>query len=289
MLPNFIGIGAAKCGSTWLHDLLQSHPNIYMPRHRKELRFFNTHYERGVDWYEKYFPGDDESGCWQSIGEMTPDYMYNPLVPGRLREFGGVDRLIAILRHPVDRLYSQYVDFKRFGRTSLGFRDFVNEDPMRIKLGQYSEFIFPFLDHFDESQILILIMEDAVSRIDKTKDTLSRFLNVDVTRFPCQSGTTVSNASIIPDHEGIYLAVHGVAKKLRHHDLDWVVSLGHRLGLKDLLFRQGRKYQPLAISDRAWLTNQYSAEFDALKEQLGVDVSTWRKMSVRCTWSAALP
>jgi Sulfotransferase domain len=278
MLPNFIGIGGPKCGSTWLHDLLQSHPNIYMPKHRKELYFFNSNYERGADWYETYFPRNGDGGPWQAVGEITPVYMYDPAVPGRLQEFGTVDRLIAILRHPVDRLYSQYVNFSRVGRTSLDFRDFVNENPMRIKMGRYAEYIAPFLDHFDRSQILILIMEDSVSQVEMTKGTLSRFLGVDASKFPNQSGTAASNAGITPDHKRIYLAAHGVARKLRDHRLDWVVSLGNRLGLKRSILGKGRKYPPLADGDRAWLMDQYTDEFEALETQLGLDISTWRGM-----------
>jgi hypothetical protein len=276
MLPNFIGLGAPKCGSTWLHDLLQSHPDIYMPKYRKELYFFNKNYVQGTGWYENYFPGEEESGHWKAVGEITPVYMYDPAVPLRLHEFGGVNRLIAILRHPVDRLYSHYVNFRRVGRTSLGFQDFVEENPMRIKMGQYSEFIVPFLDHFDRSELLILIMEDSVSKVDKTKAVLSKFLDVDASAFPGQSGTTASNAGITPDHSGIYLALHGVAATLRKHELDWAVALGRRVGIRSSLFRRGRKYPPLPSHDRAWLTDRYLKEFDSLEARLGVDVSTWR-------------
>jgi hypothetical protein len=41
MLPNFIGIGAPRCGSTWLHELLQSHPQVYVPQRWKEVYFFD--------------------------------------------------------------------------------------------------------------------------------------------------------------------------------------------------------------------------------------------------------
>ena len=92
MLPNFIGIGAPRCGSTWLHDLLQSHPEVYMPERRKEVYFFNTHYERGPEWYEGFFPADSEAGSWRAVGEITPVYMYDPLVPARLASFSSVDR-----------------------------------------------------------------------------------------------------------------------------------------------------------------------------------------------------
>jgi len=106
---------------------------------------------------------------------------------------------------------------------------------------------------------------------------LSRFLEVDVSRFPSQSGMTASNAGISPRHRKLYLAANGIAQKLRHHDMDWVVNLGHRLGLKRSLRGKGETYAPLSADERAWLSEQYVQEFDALESQLGVDISAWRR------------
>jgi len=276
MLPNFIGIGAPRCGSTWLHGLLQSHPDIYMPGRRKELYFFNKHYERGLDWYETFFPGGEDGRGWRAVGEITPVYMYDPVVPGRLGQFESVDRLVAILRHPVDRAKSHYRQAKMLGQTELGFRDFITDNPMRIRLGNYSEFILPFLDHFDRSQILILIFEDSVAEVEKTKKTLAAFLGVDASRFPDQAGLARSNAGVAPAHGRVYRAAHGVASQLRSYDLDWVVNLGHKLGLKRSMVGTGRRSVPLSPEDSDWLTEHYTPEFDALESRLGVDVSTWR-------------
>ena len=54
-LPTFLGIGVQRAGTTWLHTLLNSHPDVYMPTHRKEIRFFDRYYERGLSWYEEFF------------------------------------------------------------------------------------------------------------------------------------------------------------------------------------------------------------------------------------------
>ena len=51
-LPTFLGIGVQRGGSTWLHTLLTSHPDVYLPTRRKEVRFFDRDYERGLKWYE---------------------------------------------------------------------------------------------------------------------------------------------------------------------------------------------------------------------------------------------
>jgi hypothetical protein len=252
-----------------------------MPKHRKELYYFNRHYDEGADWYESFFPKSDTGEAWQAAGEITPVYMYDPAVPKRIRDCGHVDRLIAILRHPADRLYSQYVKWTALGKTSLSFRDFAEEIPERMSLGRYSESIVPFLDYFDESQILVLVMEDSVSQVDKTKETLAKFLGVDASRFPQHSGGSASNAGMTPDRRPAYMAARSLARKLRGQNLDWIVSLAHNLRLKQRLVGKTGTYKPMTPSERDWLAERYAAEFDALESRLSVDVTTWRKVETQ--------
>jgi len=55
-LPNFLYIGTSKAGSTWIYDVLNRHPDIYMAP-GKGLYFFSRHYERGLEWYASHFLG----------------------------------------------------------------------------------------------------------------------------------------------------------------------------------------------------------------------------------------
>ena len=59
MLPNFLGIGVPRGGTTWLHELLSSHSEVYMPTQRKEIHYFDRFYDRGSSWYEDFFPSDE--------------------------------------------------------------------------------------------------------------------------------------------------------------------------------------------------------------------------------------
>jgi hypothetical protein len=55
-LPNFLGIGVAKAGTTWLTALLATHPDVYLPTKLKDIRYFNNYYDKGSDWYQSFFP-----------------------------------------------------------------------------------------------------------------------------------------------------------------------------------------------------------------------------------------
>jgi len=59
MLPNYLIIGAARCGTSWLAKNLQLHPDIYMAE-CKEVHFFDQNYEKGISWYEEIFKGRTE-------------------------------------------------------------------------------------------------------------------------------------------------------------------------------------------------------------------------------------
>ena len=74
MLPDFIIIGAMKCGTTSLHHYLSLHPDISVSR-RKELDFFvaEENWARGLAWYESQFPDKGKVR-----GEASPKYTFNP-------------------------------------------------------------------------------------------------------------------------------------------------------------------------------------------------------------------
>jgi len=102
-LPQFLGIGGQKCGTTWLDKMLRFHPHLGLPR-RKEVHFFDSNYWRGVDWYRFHFRGM----TGKLRGEITPAYAILPV--DRIREVYAVNpamRLVLILRHPVERAWSQ--------------------------------------------------------------------------------------------------------------------------------------------------------------------------------------
>lgn len=101
--PQFLGIGGQKCGTTWLDKMLRYHPGLGLPR-RKEVHFFDGNLWRGLDWYRFQFRGM----AGQIRGEVTPAYSILPVE--RIRKVYALNpgmRLVLILRHPVERAWSQ--------------------------------------------------------------------------------------------------------------------------------------------------------------------------------------
>ena len=77
-LPTFLGIGVPRGGTTWLHTWLDSHPQVCMSTRRKEVRFFDRHYERGLGWYESFFCPPEERDRYSAVGEIWPSTTSTP-------------------------------------------------------------------------------------------------------------------------------------------------------------------------------------------------------------------
>jgi tetratricopeptide (TPR) repeat protein len=111
--PNFIIIGAPRCGTTSLYRYLTSHPQV-LPAAEKEVRFFSQCFKYGLTWYLAHFPpipptvNTANSQDVLLTGEATPTYFDHPLAAQRLAEFFPKIKLILLLRDPTDRAISHY-------------------------------------------------------------------------------------------------------------------------------------------------------------------------------------
>jgi hypothetical protein len=106
-LPDFVVIGGKKCGTTYLYHLLSQHP-LVEPAASKELHYFDALFEEDVEWYRQCFPAPRWVDGHRTItGEASP-YMANRLAPERMAQVVPEARLIALLRNPVDRTYSDF-------------------------------------------------------------------------------------------------------------------------------------------------------------------------------------
>ena len=117
--PNFLIIGAQRCGTTSLYNYLIQHPQI-VPSSKKEVHFFDLNFHLGQSWYEKHFPEVSDNIL---TGEASPYYIFHPLCPKRIFDYDPSVKLIVILRNPIDRAYSHYRHIVRLGHEPLKFED----------------------------------------------------------------------------------------------------------------------------------------------------------------------
>jgi O-antigen biosynthesis protein len=124
--PHFIINGFAKCGTTSLYQYLTKHPNFLEPA-KKEICFFDEHYDNGLDWYLSHFsPNANREGF--ITGEASTRYIDYPLVYQRIHQALPAIKLIIMMRNPVDRLVSDYYMSIRLGlRKYQPFEDVVDQ------------------------------------------------------------------------------------------------------------------------------------------------------------------
>jgi sulfotransferase family protein len=274
-LPSFVGIGVPRAGTSWLHELLQAHPDIYMPSRRRELNFFDLYYDRGVSWYEKFFPPESDAGRYRAIGEITPYYFYGAVCPGRMARLP-VEKLLLILRNPIDRAWSWYALMLRDGHFSGSFEAFLGQRrwPV-IDQGTYSNYLREYLQYFTREQLLVLLFEEALNDIAGTKQRLADFLGVACDRFPEAAGAMVVNESYVPRAPRAYGLAVRVSRVLRKWDADWAVNAAKRLGVKERFGKAGRA-QPMTAQTRDRLRRGFETELDTLERLLGVSLDVWR-------------
>jgi len=104
--PNFLIIGAQKCGTTSLFHFLSQHPDLNLPS-VKEIQFFSLEYSKGWKWYKNQFP-ENPFFRRKLKGEASPYYLFHPLVASRVATHLPKIKLIVMLRNPVDRAYSHF-------------------------------------------------------------------------------------------------------------------------------------------------------------------------------------
>ena len=128
-LPDFLGLGVQKGGTTSLHCLLEQHPHVFLPP-VKEVHYFSLNFSAGDSWYRSQFRAARPE---QRCGEITPYYLFHPYAPARVQALLPQVRLIVLLRDPVERVLSQYFHSRRHGFEPLDLEAALAAEPQRLQ------------------------------------------------------------------------------------------------------------------------------------------------------------
>lgn len=186
MLPNFLIIGARKAGTTSLYQYLRDHSQVFMS-HKKELNFFEAEFNgsRGLRWYEQHFEG---AGDAIAVGEASPSYTRYPYsrgVPARIAEVLPEARLIYLVRHPLERMTSSYLQNTRAGRgREPSIEKALLTNPRYVDVSRYAMQIEQYLPYFPRERLLIVKSEDLRDARGPTMERVFGFLGVDRTWVP---------------------------------------------------------------------------------------------------------
>jgi hypothetical protein len=203
-LPKFIIIGAAKAGTTALYWYFSEHPDVYMSPVKETFYF-----AYGVDASGRLLYGDPDvhkfpvrtraeyealfadAGDARAIGEASPIYLECPQAAGRIREAIPEARLICILRHPVERAYSDYLMYlRRRGRPFEAAREltptaaWARADSRWMAVGRYHEQLARYFALFPREQLHVLLIGDLKRQPVDSVQGMYRFVGVDPSFVP---------------------------------------------------------------------------------------------------------
>ena len=172
--PDFVGIGAQRCGTSWWHSLIEQHPRVVpLGWGAKELHYFTGHWragERSPEEYAAHF----RRPAGLVAGEWTPRYLWDPWAVPALLEAAPAARLLVMLRDPLARLRSGVRHAaKHHGEPSA---DDVTDAFGR---GLYAAQLEPVVRAVAPDQLLVLQMEQCVREPDRFLDLTFAHLGLD--------------------------------------------------------------------------------------------------------------
>lgn len=178
-LPTFIIIGAAKSATTTLTTILPRHPQIFISK-PKEPKFFGRRYDKGWDWYAKLF----RKGKRQPLrGEGSTMYASAlssfQQAPALMHRYLPELKLVYVVRHPLDRIESQWRHRRGRKRSTPPFESMLRSRHLRKQIvgcSKYHERLESFRAFYPDRQIHCLTFEDLVSQPQATLTELLTFL-----------------------------------------------------------------------------------------------------------------
>ena len=265
---DFLIIGAAKSATTWLQRSLQLDPAVCMPD--AELHYFSREHHRGDDWYFAQFP-PLQGG--QLVGEKSNSYLDSPEAATRIHAALPRVKLVAQLRDPVERAYSDYCMLYRRGEVGPDIERHL--DPREkaggrfLENGLYYRQLQAYLENYPADRLLVLLYEDMQS---SPADHLARvrgFLGLDATTSPLPVNEKVKDRT-----------TPVIAPALRRHLRPFkpiVAPLRRTRFFKTLRGLVARELEYPALSEdlRLRLVDYYAAETELLGKLMERDLSEW--------------
>jgi hypothetical protein len=200
-LPTFLIIGAGKSGTTAVYEFLDMHPEVFMSK-IKETNFFELegkpviidpkddpenlfHYPQSINNWEDYKNLFKDAGQKKARGEASPMYLYGKRAPMHIKEKLPDVKLIAILREPVDRLYSRWLHIIRDQNETIGdFKGCLDKTSIwwrrndLIKEGFFGTNLKRYFDIFPKSQLKVLIYDDLKENPEAVMKEIYEFIGV---------------------------------------------------------------------------------------------------------------
>jgi hypothetical protein len=301
-LPNLFVVGAAKCATTTIHQMLKRAPGVAMSR-RKEPSHFCVDLHRGPDFprtqglirrltdnhwitdraeYLATYP--DTAARW--MGEASTAYLFSTEAAEQIRAFNPDARIVISLRSPIRRAYSEY-QMRAARDGALGsFSEVIRKDRKRalagdiaifetyVTAGLYASQVERYLQAFPRENVLILIVDRPGVRFGSVSGELSRFLGTPVENLG-QGPAAVTNAAKSPRHPALnqFLFRWQISSVLSR-----LIPKAVKRRLAPLYYRP-EPHAHISVEDHAYLAEVFREDVQRLSALIGENLDFWLEPS----------
>lgn len=295
--PNLFIVGPHKTGTTTWWEVLDQHPEVFMPV-IKEPHWLDQDHRyttRPVESEEAYLDLYADAGDTVRLGDASPWYFYSPAATEAIRKKVENPRVLIMLRDPVKRLHSLHSNRVRGLREPIEvFEDALAAEPERKQGRNLPERLVPeracyyrdnlaytphvqrYLDTFDDHELKILHFETYVQDLPATYRSLCDWMGVDPT-FEVTFKRANPNAEARSRAVTRFLRDPPAAVKATTQlfPFDWRVRARRRL---KQLNRDPVEREPLDPGTRSELIEHCIDDIEALEDLLGWELSAWKRI-----------
>ena len=272
-LPSFLMLGPPRTGSTWIYEILQ--PRVVLPSPTKETRFFDLHFERGVEWYLQHFPQNPDK---RAVGEVAPTYFASPEACARIRSVLPSAKLIIVFRNPVQRLVSLYRLKRAYGLHAWSLDEALERDPELLGSSLYATHLKMWRSWFAPEQLSINFFDDLIADPQGFVDHICSFLGIpQFTLKQAELKSVFSTAHMTEPR--LYMATKAalaIADWCKARKLDNVVHKVKQSRAFNLLIGGGTPFSKLPTESLAKVHTMLLPETEELESMVGRDLSVWK-------------
>jgi len=272
-LPSFFIIGPPRTGTSWLHAVLSqcawlSHPT-------KETRFFDKHFELGLDWYRAHYKRADKA---RVVGEVAPTYFVSTEARERIARLIPQARIVCTFRNPVDRVVSLYRLKRAYGWIRWNFEEALREDPELMESSRYAEHLKRWLEVFGPTQVMATVHDDMQADPQAYLDKIVDFVGAKRLKLgPAQHRHVLTSEDMTEPRN--YYWTRGalrLAEWSKARRLDNVVAAAKRMGALRFFIGGGPAFPELPFAQRGKLRELFRPEVEKLEALLNRDLSAWK-------------
>jgi hypothetical protein len=193
--PNVFIVGAAKSGTTSLYHYLRQHPDVFLPLYKEPHFFSQVKPKPELEVFLKHISSEPEylklfeKASSKIIGEASTSYLWDKDTPQRIKQVAPDAKIIIMLRHPIERAFSHYLNNVREAYEKRSFHQAILEDlqttqkgwgisSLYVDLGYYCEQVERYLKTFG-TNVLVIFFEEFIKDIPAHLEKVFEFLAID--------------------------------------------------------------------------------------------------------------